>query len=37
MKALIDMEALQPTGDLSPVGAVYYLLGLKVCEVSNDI
>lgn len=32
MKALIDLEALQPTGDLSPVRI---LMGRKVTEVSN--
>jgi hypothetical protein len=32
MKALIDLEALQPTGDLSPV---CILMGRKVTEVSN--
>jgi len=34
MKALIDLGALQPTGDLSPV---YILMGRNVTEVSNTI
>jgi hypothetical protein len=33
-KALIDLEALQPTGDLSPVRI---LIVMNVTEVSNDV